>query len=239
MLTGCQGNGESISEEEKTEIIHAYWETYCQRKSIPENYLDIRVYGVFGDVYVFFVDGGEKRPWKYEAETVTVANIAFHYPSTQRLVAYNDGQFYDLQSAYENDILLAKNLEALPHEFPENGFLTLSDEMKAEIAEAYADESSLLLTEEGWFTVADIGKPDAGKLQYLGTYNGYDVLFQKGQLTVVSSMTVAGYTISCNSAFSLRAYKDGNFHDLQLIYDEGKLTKEDIAAIHRMYRQYN
>lgn len=223
------------SKETEAEIIHAYWEKYCRIKSIPEHYLAIRVYGVFEDAYVFFMDGGEKREL-YEEETVTVADVAFHYPSTLRLRVYHAGKIYELQAAYEAGILSTEDLEALPHTFPENNFLTLSDEMKAEIAAVYSPSP---LTEEHWLTPEEVGRRDVGKLQYLGTYNDYVILFQKGIVAVIESETIARYTFYSTSGFSLRGYQDGEFYEVKQLYRDGELTDEAIAAIHRKYSQYN
>lgn len=241
LLAGCQNTNKtlSLSPETETEIIHAYWEKYCKIKSIREDCLAIRVRGIFEDTYVFFVDGGEKRSWKYVEETVQVAGIDFCYPSTQRLVVYHDGSFYDLQSAYDSGLLTQKDLEALPREYPENAFLTLSDQKKEAIAQAFRAAGLLPISEIIWYTAEDIEKGDTGKLQYLGTYNGYDVLYQSGQLGIVSNLTLAGYTFSSSTASSLTAYRDGKLSSVQSLYDSGSLTKQDIAAIHRMFRQYN
>ena len=224
-----------IPKEMEAEIIHAYWEKHSKIHSIPENYLAIRVYGLFEDAYVFFADGGEKR-LRYEEETVVIGDVAFHYPSTQRLQIYHKGKIYDLQAAFERGILSSADLETLPHIFPENNFLTLSDEIKAEIASVYSPSP---LTAEHWFSAADLGKPNTGKLEYLGTYNGYVILFQVGSVTAIESKTIAGYTFSSRTSFSLRGYKDKEFYEVSSLYNDGKLTEEDVAAIHRMYRQYN
>lgn len=237
LFAGCHPDTASvnISKETEAEIIHTYWEKYCKNHSVPENYLAIRVYGSFEDAYVFFVDG-EAKPLKYKEETVTIGNVAFHYPSTQRLLVYHKGQIYDLQTAFEHGILSSADLETLPHVFPENNFLTLSDEIKAEIAAVYSPSP---LTAKHWFSAEDLGKPDTGKLKYLGTYHDYVILFRKGSLTEEQSKTIAGYTFHSSTSFFLKGYHNKNFYDVALLYREGKLTEEDIAAIHRMYRQYH
>lgn len=237
LFAGCQTDMAkiSVSKETEAEIIHAYWEKYCRIKSIPEHYLAIRVYGVFEDAYVFFMDGGEKREL-YEEETVTVADVAFHYPSTLRLRVYHAGKIYELQAAYEAGILSTKDLEALPHTFPENYFLTLSDEIKAEIAAVYSPSP---LTEDHWLNPEEVGKRHLRKLEYLGTYNDYVILFRLGDIAAIESETIAGYTFYSTSGFSLRGYKNGEFYEVKLLYRDSELTDEDIAAIHRKCRQYN
>ena len=237
LFAGCNPDtaNVNISKETEAEIIHTYWEKHCKNHSVPEYYLAIRVYGSFEDAYVFFIDG-EANQLKYEEETVTIGNVAFHYPSTQRLQVYHKGQIYDLQTAFEQGILSSADLETLPHVFPENNFLTLSDEIKAEIAAVYSPSP---LTAKHWFSAEDLGKPDTGKLKYLGTYHDYIILFQKGNLTAEQNTTIAGYTFYSRTSFSLRGYKNKEFYEVSSLYKDGKLTKEDVAVIHRMYRQYN
>lgn len=67
--------------------------------------LDVR--GVYGDTYVFYIDGMAAGA---AITTDLVDNVYFAYPSTRQLEVYNDGEFYTLSSAFEAGLLSHEDL---------------------------------------------------------------------------------------------------------------------------------
>jgi len=68
---------------------------------------------------------------------------------------------------------------------------------------------------------------------YYGTYQGYDILLhQQSGVTSIDggSEEIAGYLFSSIDPFDLLGYRNGIFYDVSDLYNDGKLSKESIAA---------
>lgn len=74
---------------------------------------------------------------------------------------------------------------------------------------------------------------------YYGTYSGYDIVFQPTMLAVVTTMEIGGVEFTYGSSFILYAHKDGRFHMLRDVYEQGLITAEEIAQIGQAHRKYN
>lgn len=116
----------------------------------------------------------------------------------------------------------------------------LSDEKKEQIRKDYLAYRTLsedhVTDEEFWKN---------SWLQYLGSYNGYDVFLDPNygmmSATVISEIRIAGQKFTYGHPFSLIAYKDGKFQDLEAVYEAGGITKQQIkqiAAYHRSAYSY-
>ncbi len=77
-------------------------------------------------------------------------------------------------------------------------------------------------------------------LQYLGSYNGYDVFLDPfyGRMATqaVCGIRIAGQDFAYHHGFNLIAYKDGAFQYLEEVYEAGGISEEqikEIAACHR------
>ena len=70
--------------------------------------LSVDVRGVYGDTYVFYLNG----PFGYaQALTYTfIDNVYFAYPDFQQLEVYNDGEIYTLEEAFDAGFLTHENL---------------------------------------------------------------------------------------------------------------------------------
>ena len=109
----------------------------------------------------------------------------------------------------------------------ENPDGTLSDQMKEEIREAYAKK---LGTPPGWY---DEGEKYG--LRYYGTYNDYTIIFEKFWLECESRLELANYEIKYSSSFRLWAYQDGEFYDIEDVYNQGLITDEDVKSIYEAH----
>lgn len=97
---------------------------------------------------------------------------------------------------------------------------TLSDSLRAEIVAFYGKEGKY-----------DDEDTVAGK-QYYGTYNGYVILMDAGQLDVLTEMEIAGRVFQWGSGrLMLDAYKDGQVISLKELYQGGGITEADLDQI--------
>ncbi len=118
---------------------------------------------------------------------------------------------------------------------------TLSDEKKEQIKKdyiAYENFTDYDVTDEVFW--------ETPWLQYYGSYNGYDVFLDpfEGRMTaqVFGGVEIGGENFIFHHSFSIIAYKDGKFQNLNEVYEAGGITKQhikQIAAYHRnAYPQY-
>lgn len=101
----------------------------------------------------------------------------------------------------------------------------LSAEVKAEMEAAWLKQNGREL-------------PWNGEDGYYGTYNGAVVYIDGGQLTVITKIEVAGEEFSWPSSFTIYAYKDGWFYDLETAYEKGILTEKNIKSIAERHDEY-
>lgn len=82
----------TIPEEEQRQIKHAFltqfYSKYSEEPEIIEN-TSLRVFGVFDDTYVLFVDGALNY-----ADAFFRGEFGLVYPSSQEMYIYRDGRFY-------------------------------------------------------------------------------------------------------------------------------------------------
>lgn len=106
MLMGC-GNKEStaLSAEMKAEM-DAAWLKQNGRK-LPWNGED-GYYGTYNGAVVYLESGQLSAVTEKE-----VAGETFVWPRSFVIYAYKDGEFYDLETAYEKGVLTKKNIKSI------------------------------------------------------------------------------------------------------------------------------
>ena len=113
----------------------------------------------------------------------------------------------------------------------ENADGTLSQWMKDEIKSAYEKRDG-----------ASWGKwQDEGYLRgprYYGTYNGYVIIFRWGAAQSLWSIKIGKRTFKGGIEFRLFAYKDGEFHLLEDVYEQGLIGDDAIEEIWNTHREY-
>lgn len=76
-----------------------------------------------------------------------------------------------------------------------------------------------------------------GSIVY-GTFSDCYVWFTGGQLDYIDVKTVAGYKFIYTSGFTINVEKNGEVYNLQNAYENGLLTKEDIAEIYLIHKNH-
>ncbi|MBR6676990.1 MAG: hypothetical protein IKL24_06645, partial [Clostridia bacterium] len=74
-----------------------------------------------------------------------------------------------------------------------------------------------------------------------GEYNNCVVFFDMNQLTVETTITIAGYEFFYPSGFNLFAFNNGTLYSLEEAYNNGLISDEDLEAIannHRILSPY-
>ncbi len=123
-----------------------------------------------------------------------------------------------MHSAYET-YLYGSELSELPEEDPADSLLRLK---------------AAWLLNRG--TVPTFGERFGSR--YYGTFGGYEIVFEPGQLTWVETQVIGGESFTYSYSFQLYAYKDWKFHKLKDVYDGGLISQDDIAEIAQIHREW-
>lgn len=117
----------------------------------------------------------------------------------------------------------------------------LSANKKKEIEEAWLEESYKLTRKYytlTWYNEDSMPERTHGA-RYYGTYSGYDFLY----ISVVPRHAevfcdVAGLEFTTSYGGSLYAYRDGEFYSPDEPYENGLMSNEQVAEIHKLHQSY-
>lgn len=84
--------------------------------NLTPDQVKLRFMGIFGESYVLFVDVKDMM-YAEVITTDTVAGLQFVYSCSQRMQVWSDGQFYNLQLAYDNGLLTREDLRTLARDY--------------------------------------------------------------------------------------------------------------------------
>lgn len=109
----------------------------------------------------------------------------------------------------------------------------LTEKMKHQIEQTLAKEDCPIVGD--WYS-----EENNDGVRYYGTYNGYDILFGHGELSLTAfyAVSAAGIAFRNPHSFQLLAHKDGQLYSLQSLYELGMLTREDIEKMHDIHVEY-
>lgn len=104
-------------------------------------------------------------------------------------------------------------------------------EVQKEIEEAWLAENK---DEIGtWYEEPNNTKPSSWRVRYLGTFEGYIIFFWQGETfaAVEETKIIANEKFPYHDPFSLYAYKDKEFLELEDAYESDCLSAEAISNI--------
>ena len=108
LLAGCVQD--TLSDELKLEIIEDYLSWSGLKGDFTASEIDCAFLGKYGDsVAVYFKSAGA-----YDKKTEeTIDEITFRYPDSRVIRIWNNGKFYKIAEAYENNIITKQNIKKL------------------------------------------------------------------------------------------------------------------------------
>lgn len=122
--------------------------------------------------------------------------------------------------------------------------LTISDEMKQKIQNAYYDwyeethGFAARRAEWNWEDTTD-GRFSFEGYRYYGTFDACTVWFVGGTADMVWDVTVAGSEFSHSAAGNLFAYRNGKHYTLEQAYALGYISAEDVAIVAQRHEAFN
>jgi len=115
----------------------------------------------------------------------------------------------------------------------QSGGDTLGPKTEAKMKQDYLESHT-------WQFQADATIDDVFVQNYYGTYGDCAVVIIydgfSAYLTVITSETIDGITITTSDSNTIRAWKNGEFYSLQDAYDLGFLTKSDLKKISEKHK---
>jgi len=255
VLCGCAGEGvdgnregmyergtfEGLSVETEMRILQDYLDANNGFKNasdlrgytVDDIYID-RYFGTYNGCIVFCVEG----LWDYPAivnPPLVIAGVEigiFNYGKPQ---AWKDGNFNNLQGAYDQGWLTHDDLRSIAEYFSNNTTGEgLSAELESRIKQDYVNVYNASVgTPSG--PPEPLAKKDIWVTEYYGTYNGCVVVSVGGYWAypgVGWEVDIAGIRFGHgNLAKKPTTWKDGSFNDLQGAYDQVWLTQDDLRSI--------
>lgn len=88
-----------------------------------------------------------------------------------------------------------------------------------------------------WFDESEESK-HLGNLCYYGRYQGYDIVFMRTMLAVISGKKIGNEEFHHSSGFVLYAYKNGEFIELEDAYAQGLISDRSLARIAKKHSKY-
>ncbi len=217
LLCGCTPQSQSLSEVFCDEINTAWGEEREIRYGAFD--FDHDYYGTYDGYTVLIVRTKERL----QSQDFLGDGIIL-YPRAVEFYAYKDGEFFPLEALLEQKKISNSALNKIARIHKEKypllygeappELLPLTPEQIAEIEEEYFEETGYPLSVEG---------------NYYGTYKGFIIVYQDWNIAETQEITVAGEHFCLNG--NVWAYKNGTFSKLQEAYQNGLLSKEDVAAI--------
>lgn len=191
----------------------------------------IRYYGSYDGLDILFESG--------QLTAVTsqkIGDATFSHSSSFRLLAYQNGTFYDLKDAYEDGKVSDETLELLASlhlQYEQRLYPIFSQPpMDGDVLEQMKQAFLKQYVEEGMGTTKDL------TVIYYGEYDGAHVGFINGILhytQAFNSEKIGNFTFQYTTGQKLLVYYDGALMGLRQAYEEGILSDEAVGALYRNF----
>lgn len=203
------------------------WYTESGGKAID----GVRHYGNYNGFDVIYLP-------TFDASITTrqIGNVVFKNPYTFELYVYNDGQFMDLQQAYNEGKLTEEALVkiALLHaQYQMNLVPDLDDKLLSDDVEAQMKAAFLSQYVKG----SGYSEKDLTVVSY-GEYDGAHVAFINGIFMYTQAFTteqVGDFTFHYRTGQKLLVFYDGELMSLGEAYAKGILSDDALARLQKAY----
>jgi len=188
-------------------------------------------YGTFNGAVVVMMDG-----FCYDQVCLdaVVADSVIHYGDSNTIQVWKNGVFYELNEAYERGLLTKNDVKMIAVWHNHNTFLTKEDIRRATALLTSPDAVTRREIEDAFARQnRSVQWPSADTNWYgtrcYGQFGSVTVLFEAGMLAWIETKTIAGVEFTYSSSFGLWGYYNGSLYTLQEAYDNGYITKEQVA----------
>jgi hypothetical protein len=159
---------------------------------------------------------------------IVIGGLTFKYPYSNRsILLWKAGEFISLAEGYENGLIQKDDLAKIHQMFIENDTANLIDKAREEYLNRYVKSKR-----------EDAVIEDVVLDEYLGTYKGVVVCVFSDKKSVfteqVLQFKIEDLVFTWSYGYDILVYDGTGFMDLQMAYNNSKLTYEDLLNIHKL-----
>lgn len=208
----------------------------------------IYFYGQYDDVYVIGYTYASSSV--AEDTVIKYKQYVFGYPNQDtKIILYNESK--ETIMPFSNYIK-SKKLGKLDAEWIDEAYYkNIQDHFIKNHPSLYQEtESQLGIQIEHEITSAYIGEYISEKEEeiyysttinnYYGTYNGYKIVVMNSSLFAstdkLNSITIDDLTFITAPRYLIKSYKDGKFYDLNYLYENNLITKDDLTNVYNQHK---
>lgn len=220
---------------EKKTMTESVKQTYVDiflKEDFPQATIDdvtiTKYLGTYNGSYVAVINDGFHVLFTEYLISLQYEGFDFSYANGYPIRVWNNGTFYDIVGAYENNLLTKENLGT--------------------IADLYNGEKTEVITQVKTSYLNDFikkNRPDATIQdviikEYLGTYSNsfVGILYDKENCLFTDHeffYEVDGLNFSYSNGYPMLVWNAGSFSLLHEAYENNLLTKNDLEKIHFLY----
>ena len=237
--TSENAESDPLSEELKKQIVEDFVAYELGDDYVPREHGIFRIeryYGSYDGAVAVMLNGA--FDFIPEVRVDKVADSEIYYAYGTSIQVWKDGKFFTMREAYEQGILTAEQVAEIAnaHSYSEklnNCILDLNDITKEAIEDAFAEDGDR--NRITWFDINEENGEWDGVRCY-GSFESCIILFEPGDLTVESEITVADSKFEYPNSFGLYGYYDGELYTLSEAFENGYISKDEVAVVAERHR---
>lgn len=219
----------------QSQIIDAWLEKNTIN-NVNTSELSVDVRGVYGDSYVFYLNG----PFNY-GSTLThsfIDNVYFAYPDSHQLEVYNSGIIYTLEEAFDAQLLTRENLLDIQKNYNKGDWNWSTTGI---IIQDYISEKEYLSADDITLRVHWYSNSNSSQTIYTGIEYFAMFVDGEGHDWEITEEVIDGITFTYPSSQQLLLYgaydseNATNFITLSRAFDLGLLDREQLLEIKHNY----
>ena len=225
-VSGCLEDG-TIKPEIELDIKRSYISTFCNNEVGLDEIIIEGYYGCYNNYHAVLIKEVNKGDTDAIMDIV-IGGLTFQYPYSNRsILLWKAGEFISLAEGYENGLIKKDSLTKIHQMFIEKDTANLIDKAREEYLNRYVKSKR-----------EDAVIEDVVLDEYLGTYKGVVVCVFSDKKSVfiepVLQFKIEDLVFTWSYGYDILVYDGTGFMDLQMAYNNSKLTYEDLLNIHKL-----
>lgn len=222
-LSSCKNKEAKIKDSLATEILEAY-----KTKNNLQN-SDLKIEYYFGKYNKYHVVYISKDVDAFIDRHIKIGDYMFMYSVNKALEVYKDGEFYTIGDLYKAGLIKQKNLKKIYNK---------TDAFLEKIVYSYNDFlKGRGLSVEDYNKIVSIYQKDR-IVDYYGEYNGLDIVALNSLKTDKEFVYTMDIMWDQFKYDMIRAFDEEKMYTLKEIYDENKITKDELVELFQVIYGY-
>ena len=198
---------------------------YAKQHNFDKDIVHVKCYAEFNNACVTNINVCDP----IEGTTyLTVDDVTYVFPTAEQFTVYYDGEFFDLQEAFDAALLTHDDLVDLKYIHRESYYDLYA---KLGTIELTVDEQNMITS--AYANLHNISE-DLVLYDCYGRFDGtYVLYFYSVGSAIVTHLTVDGVGFVFGSSVQFKVYHDGEFCNLQEAFDNGFLSHDDLLELRK------